>query len=66
VSSNEALVVSGWTLAADDTELLSIELSLPLTTGEQYRVEIAFSGILNEDQYGFFYSVYNTPTRKIE
>jgi hypothetical protein len=66
VSINEALGVSGWTLAADDTEFLSIDLSLPLTAGEQYRVDVAFSGILNEDQYGFFYSAYNTPARKIE
>lgn len=66
MSNNEAFGVSGWTLAVDDTEFLTIDMASPLTSGENYQVDIAYSAILNEDQYGFFYSSYNTPARKIE
>jgi hypothetical protein len=64
VTSNTAVGVSGWTLAANDTEFFSIDLATPLISSEQYRVDVTYSGILNEDQYGFFYSSYNAPGRE--
>jgi len=57
-SSGAPLPFTDWTLSGDDREFFTINLVAPLASGQEYHISVNFVGILNNDGFGFFRSIY--------
>jgi hypothetical protein len=52
------LTISNWTLSSDDKQFLDIYVETLLEGEEKYTCDISFTGILNDDLFGFYRSSY--------
>jgi len=63
--NGEPLPLIDWTIATDDTEFLTINLDSPLTSGQEYHIDIKYVGILNNDGIGFFRNPYTDENQNL-